>query len=101
MGTRITKALALQHPDVVMAIHLTDVDYPTGQEDPSTLSEAEQEFARFIQGWWFSEGAFAMLQSTKPQSLSFALSDSRTEAMRAARPGAFAGFARDYAPLFA
>jgi pimeloyl-ACP methyl ester carboxylesterase len=76
MGTRITKALALQHPDVVMAIHLTDVDYPTGQEDPSTLSEAEQEFARFIQGWWFREGAYAMLQSTKPQSLSFALSDS-------------------------
>ena len=76
MGTRITKAVALQHPDVVMAIHLTDVDYPTGQEDPSTMSEAEQEFARFIQGWWFSEGAYAMLQSTKPQSLSFALNDS-------------------------
>ena len=76
MGTRITKALAVQHPDVVMAIHLTDVDYPTGREDPSTMSEAEQEFARFIQGWWFSEGAYAMLQSTKPQSLSFALSDS-------------------------
>jgi pimeloyl-ACP methyl ester carboxylesterase len=76
MGTRITKALALQRPDAVMAIHLTDVDYPTGQEDPSTMSEAEQEFARFIQGWWFSEGAYAMLQSTKPHSLSFALSDS-------------------------
>jgi len=76
MGTRITKALALQHPDVVMAIHLMDVDYPTGREDPSTMSEAEQAFARFIQGWWFSEGAYAMLQATKPQSLSFALNDS-------------------------
>jgi pimeloyl-ACP methyl ester carboxylesterase len=76
MGTRITKALALQHPDSVMAIHLSDVDYPTGQEDPSTMSEAEREFARFIQGWWFSEGAYAMMQSTKPQSLSFALNDS-------------------------
>jgi microsomal epoxide hydrolase len=52
------------------------VDYPTGQKDSSTLSQAEQEFARFIQGWWFREGAYAMLQSTKPQSLAFALNDS-------------------------
>jgi microsomal epoxide hydrolase len=74
MGTRVTKALALQHPDVVTAIHLTDVDYPTGQEEG--MSEAEQQFAGFIQGWWFMEGAYAMLQMTKPQSLAFALNDS-------------------------
>lgn len=76
MGTRITKALALQHPDAVTGIHLTDVDYPTGQEDQSTLSEAEKQFASYIQYWWFKEGAYAMVQMTKPQSIAFGLNDS-------------------------
>lgn len=74
VGSRITTALALQHPNVVTAIHLTDVGYPTGQED--SMTEAEQQFAGFIQGWWFSEGAYAMVHMTKPQTLAFGLNDS-------------------------
>jgi pimeloyl-ACP methyl ester carboxylesterase len=76
VGSNVTKELALRHPDRVSAIHLTDVGYPTGQEDPTTLSEAEQQFAGFIQGWWFAEGAYAMLQMTKPQALAVGLNDS-------------------------
>jgi pimeloyl-ACP methyl ester carboxylesterase len=75
-GSIVSKALALQHPDLVSAIHLTDVGYPTGQEDFSTMTEAEQQFAKFIQGWWFSEGAYSMVHATKPQSLAFELNDS-------------------------
>jgi pimeloyl-ACP methyl ester carboxylesterase len=73
-GSNITKALALQYPDIVSAIHLTDVGYPTGQED--SMTEAEQRFANFIQGWWFSEGAYAMIHMTKPQTLAYGLNDS-------------------------
>ena len=62
IGSGVTLALSRQHPERVTGIHLTDVGYPTGQEE--NLSEAEQQFAGFIQGWWFSEGAYAMLQST-------------------------------------
>ncbi|MBC8161183.1 MAG: epoxide hydrolase [Roseiflexaceae bacterium] len=76
VGSGVTMALALQHPDVVSAIHLTDVGYSTGQEDGSTMSEAEQQFAGFIERWWFMEGAYAALQMTKPQSLAFGLNDS-------------------------
>jgi pimeloyl-ACP methyl ester carboxylesterase len=76
VGSGVTKALARQHPTLVSAIHLTDVGYPTGQEDFSTMTEAEQQFAGFIQGWWFMEGAYAMLQATKPQSIAFGLNDS-------------------------
>ena len=76
VGSNVTKALALQHSGVVSAIHLTDVGYPTGKEDFSTMTEAEQQFAGFIQGWWFMEGAYAMLQMTKPQSIAFGLNDS-------------------------
>jgi pimeloyl-ACP methyl ester carboxylesterase len=74
IGSGVTLALARQYPHRLSGIHLTDVGYPTGQEE--NLSETEQEFAQFIQGWWFREGAYAMLQATKPQSIAFGLNDS-------------------------
>ena len=76
IGSSVTKSLALRHPNEVEAIHLTDVGYPTGQEDFSTMTKEEQEFAGFVQGWWFKEGAYAMVQMTKPQSLAYGLNDS-------------------------
>lgn len=75
-GTLITKSLARNHPDLLRAIHLTDVGYPDISIDISKLSPAEQEFAAFIQQWWMKEGAFNMVQSTKPQSLAYGLNDS-------------------------
>ncbi|MHC1756834.1 MAG: epoxide hydrolase family protein [Methanosarcina sp.] len=75
-GTLITRSLALNYPDLLIAIHLTDVGYPDSSTDFSTLSPAEQEFAGFIQKWWMEEGAFNMVQSTKPQSLAYGLNDS-------------------------
>ena len=76
MGSVIAKSMANQFPNRVKAIHITDVGYPDGTEDWSTMSEAEQQFGQVIQGWFFSEGAFNMIQSTKPQSLSYGLNDS-------------------------
>ncbi|QIP18009.1 epoxide hydrolase [Spirosoma aureum] len=76
LGMGITKSLANQYPDRVQAIHLTDVGYPMGTEDWSTMSPAEQEFGQFIQQWWYAEGAYNMIQSTKPQTLGYALNDS-------------------------
>ncbi len=55
IGMGVVKALASQYPDVVEAVHLTDVGYPTGQEDPATMSEDEKEFAQFVQQWWYSQ----------------------------------------------
>ncbi|PWU80556.1 MAG: multidrug MFS transporter [Candidatus Nitrosopolaris wilkensis] len=76
LGTGVTKSLALKHADVVAAIHLTDVGYPTGQEDYSSMSEAERQFAGFTQRWLFTEGAYIMIQATKPQTLGYGLNDS-------------------------
>jgi pimeloyl-ACP methyl ester carboxylesterase len=76
IGSTISKSLANQYPSRVTAIHLTDVGYPTGQEDWSTMSAPEQEFGKFIQHWWYAEGAYAMLQSTKPQTAGYGLNDS-------------------------
>jgi hypothetical protein len=72
----VTKFLALNHSDVVTGIHLTDVGYPTGQEDFSVLSEAEQQYVSFNQCWLFTEGAYIMIQTTKPQTLGYGLNDS-------------------------
>lgn len=76
LGSPVTKALAMQRPDAVRAVHLTDVGYPTGQEDPSTLSEAEQEFVNMAQWWSMTEGAYLFVHGNKPQSLAYGLNDS-------------------------
>lgn len=76
VGSIVTKYLAHKYPEAVTAIHLTDVGYPTGQEDFSTMSPPELEFAGFIQNWWMSNGGYAMIQMTKPQTLAYGLNDS-------------------------
>ena len=53
-----------RHPGLVVGLHLTNVDYPTGQEPD--LSEAEQQYAAYIQQWWYTQGAYAAVQSTNP-----------------------------------
>jgi epoxide hydrolase len=76
LGSLIAIALSQRAPDAVLGIHVSDVGYPDGNTDFASLTPPEIEFAGFIQGWWMREGAFSMLQATKPQSLAFALNDS-------------------------
>ncbi|MDQ1803370.1 epoxide hydrolase [Chryseobacterium sp. CKR4-1] len=76
VGMGVTKALASKYPDIMEGVHFTDIGYPMGQEDPNTMTEEEKQFAQFVQRWWYSEGAYAMVHSTKPQSLAYALNDS-------------------------
>jgi pimeloyl-ACP methyl ester carboxylesterase len=76
IGTNIVQALARKHSDTVTAIHLTDAGFPNGSEDFSTMTPAEQQFAGKCQQWWYMEGAYNALQSTKPQTIGFGLSDS-------------------------
>jgi pimeloyl-ACP methyl ester carboxylesterase len=76
IGMGVTKALASKYPEVVAGVHFTDVGYPMGQEDPATMTEAEKQFAQFVQQWWYAEGAYAMVHATKPQSLAYGLNDS-------------------------
>jgi pimeloyl-ACP methyl ester carboxylesterase len=76
LGATVAMELARIAPDALAGMHLGDVGYPDGNTDFATLSPPELEFAQFIQGWWMREGAFNMVQATKPQSLAFALHDS-------------------------
>jgi pimeloyl-ACP methyl ester carboxylesterase len=76
LGTRITKSLAISYPENVAAIHLTDVGLPNGREDQSKMTAPEQEFVKFVQNWIKKESGYAILQSTKPQTLGYGLNDS-------------------------
>ncbi len=76
-GSLLAKEMATHYPDVVDSIHLTDIGYdaPFGL-DPSTMSTAEQDYVAQVEQWSASEGAYFMIQSTKPQSLAYGLTDS-------------------------
>jgi len=76
IGTPIVRDLAVQHKELVKLAHLTDMGYPTGSEDFASMTPAEQAFAGQCQQWWYTEGAYTMEQSTKPQTLAYALTDS-------------------------
>jgi len=76
VGSMVTQFLALAHPESVAGIHLTDIGFyflNAGQPD---LSEAERAYVASIQQWWMQEGAYAMLHSTRPQTLVYGLTDS-------------------------
>jgi pimeloyl-ACP methyl ester carboxylesterase len=76
VGANVARSLAFSHPELLLGIHLTDVGYPDGNTEFAALTLPEQEFARFIQQWWIKEGAFNLIQATKPQTLAFGLTNS-------------------------
>src|SRR5262249_11029281 len=76
VGAPISIMLADKHPKLVSGIYVTDVGYPDQNTDFASLTPAEQKFAGYIQEWWMKQGAYNMIQSTKPQSLAFSMTNS-------------------------
>jgi pimeloyl-ACP methyl ester carboxylesterase len=77
-GSPITQLLALAHPESLVGIHVTDIGFYNLYDRQSDLSEAERRYLGAQQGWFFQEGAYAMIQGTKPQTLAYGLNDSPT-----------------------
>ena len=73
----MTEQLALNYAASLVGIHLTDIPYghlfTVPQEE---LSEAEQKYLQAGQTWQMQEGAYALIQSTKPQTAAYGLNDS-------------------------
>ncbi len=77
IGSGLTEMLARRHAASLAGIHLTDVPYShMFTMAPDDLSEPEQAYLAAGQQWLMREGAYAMEQSTKPQTLAFGLNDS-------------------------
>lgn len=74
IGGHVSRYLALDFPDRVVAVHRTDGGLPHG--DPSSLSVSEREWFAEVAAWASSEGAYAAIHRTKPQTAAFGLTDS-------------------------
>jgi pimeloyl-ACP methyl ester carboxylesterase len=76
-GSGVTRQLALDFPESLVGIHLTDVPaWMYVNDPPPDLSEAERSYLVEVQNWGVEEGGYAMSQSTRPQSLAYAMNDS-------------------------
>ncbi|MBE7177564.1 MAG: alpha/beta fold hydrolase [Mucilaginibacter polytrichastri] len=75
-GTSIAEKLALYHTSNILGLHLTDLPFAHTLDQPDDGTDAELKFFKEIQEWQQKEGAYSMIQATKPQTLAYALTDS-------------------------
>jgi pimeloyl-ACP methyl ester carboxylesterase len=76
IGSHVSRYLALDHPDRVVAVHRMDAGVPVVAGDPAELSAEERAWLQTVAGWGASEGAYAAMHRTKPQTAAFGLTDS-------------------------
>ena len=75
-GSTVTEQIARSHAGAVVGIHLTDVPFWHQFQKPSDLSPAERAWFTNTEAWVQKEGAYALIQGTRPSSLAPALNDS-------------------------
>ncbi|HEY1506087.1 MAG TPA: epoxide hydrolase [Stellaceae bacterium] len=75
-GGVVTELLARSHAAHLAGIHLTDVPFFHIFQKPGDLSAAEKAFFDGIETWQRDEGAYALIQGTRPRSAAPALNDS-------------------------
>lgn len=79
VGSGVTRYLALKHPELLIGIHLTDIGIIRElmtSNDEAELSEAELHYKKIANEWISNEAGYISIQSTKPQTLAYGLSDS-------------------------
>ncbi len=76
-GAGVATYLALENPSAMIGIHLTTMELwpPTG-EGTRPLTEAESVYVAQVRQWDEVERGYSALQSTRPQTLGYALNDS-------------------------
>lgn len=75
LGAGVTKEIALAHPDRVIGLHHSGTSFFV-YAPPPDMTEAEQAFVAEAQQFQMMEGAYASLQSTKPETVAVGLNDS-------------------------
>ncbi len=76
IGSDIVTRLALQHPDSLIGIHMTDVRDPWFGAGAPPLTEAERGHQAVLNRWYAAEGGYDHIQGSRPSTLAFALADS-------------------------
>jgi pimeloyl-ACP methyl ester carboxylesterase len=76
-GGGISRALGLAAPENVVAVHVNGgTTYPSAQEDDPTLTERERARVRRMNEFMAEAGGYLAIQSTRPQTLAYGLTDS-------------------------
>jgi pimeloyl-ACP methyl ester carboxylesterase len=77
VGCDVAEVLAAEHPELVCALHLTDVSqYHYLAAMPDDASPAERAYERRGHEWQAAEGGYMHLQRTKPRTVAVGLNDS-------------------------
>ncbi|MFF7636263.1 epoxide hydrolase family protein [Kitasatospora sp. NPDC008050] len=76
IGSHVSRYLALDHPDRVVAVHRTDGGLPVFSGDPADLAPEERAWFAEVAAWGAGEGAYAAMHRTKPQTAAVGLTDS-------------------------
>jgi pimeloyl-ACP methyl ester carboxylesterase len=76
IGSGVSRYLALDHPDRVVAVHRMDAGLPVVQGDPAQLTPEERVMLADAAAWGQAEGAYAAMHRTKPQTAAVGLTDS-------------------------
>jgi pimeloyl-ACP methyl ester carboxylesterase len=75
-GSTVTEQLARSHASSVVGIHLTDVPFWHIFQKPNDTSAAERKFLEKNERWQKEDGAYAMIQGTRPSTAAIGLNDS-------------------------
>ncbi|HET6330111.1 MAG TPA: epoxide hydrolase [Holophagaceae bacterium] len=76
-GAGVATLMALDKPDALIGLHLTNLELaPYLGSGSRPLSPAEEAYIATADQWLQSEGGYKAIQSTKPQTLGYALNDS-------------------------
>lgn len=76
IGGGVSRYLALDHPDRVVAVHRMDAGLPVFAGDPEDLGPEERELLEASAAWGAREGAYGAMHRTKPQTAAAGLNDS-------------------------
>ena len=74
-GAGIAEQMAAHYPEAVVGIHLTS-ETPRADDPPENPGPAIRRYLRDVELWQKTEAGYARQQSTRPQTLAYALNDS-------------------------
>jgi pimeloyl-ACP methyl ester carboxylesterase len=76
IGSHVSRYLGLNHPDRLAGVHRTDAGLPILTGDRAELTQEERDWMDEVVAWGTTEGAYAAMHRTKPQTAAVGLNDS-------------------------
>jgi pimeloyl-ACP methyl ester carboxylesterase len=76
LGSHVSRYLGLNFPDRVVGVHRTDAGVPVFTGQRAELTPEEDAWLDTVAAWGATEGAYAAMHRTKPQTAAVGLTDS-------------------------